>query len=228
MTVSNPAGSTPPSVDTMVFSDGLNKRTTPVFSTTRAGDALVAFAASDGPAAVNSQTLTIAGAGFTWSRVQRAASRYGVAEIWNATATGLLSNVTVSSTQALTGYEQSLTVIAFSGVTGIGASSAAGAVSGAPTVGLVTQANGSLVYAVGNDWDRAVARVVPAGQTKVRERINTTVGDTFWVQASPPRCRPRERRSPSMRRRRRTTSGTLPRSSCAQARRPRRRPRQHP
>ncbi len=88
--------------------------------------------------------------------------------------------------------QQSLTVIAFSGVTGIGASSAAGAVSGAPTVGLVTQANGSLVYAVGNDWDRAVAHVVPAGQTKVRERINTTVGDTFWVQASPARCRPRE------------------------------------
>ncbi len=32
VTVSNPAGSTPPSVDTMVFSDGLNKRTTSVFT----------------------------------------------------------------------------------------------------------------------------------------------------------------------------------------------------
>ena len=183
VTVNNPVGAAPPSVDTMAVSDGLNKRTTPAFNTTRPGDVLVAFAASDGPAAVNSQTLTIAGAGLTWSRVKRAASRYGVAEIWTATAPGLLSNVTVSSTQAVTGYQQSLTVIAFSGVAGIGASSTAGAVSGAPTVELVTQANGSLVYAVGNDWDRALARVVPAGQTKVRERINTTVGDTFWVQA---------------------------------------------
>ncbi len=183
VTVSNPVAATPPSVDTMVFADGLNRRTTPLFSTTQAGDVLVAFAASDGPAAVNSQTLTISGAGLVWSRVKRAAARYGVSEIWTATATGLLSNVTVSSTQAVTGYRQSLTVIAFKGVAGVGASSAAGAASGAPTVGLVTQASGSLVYAVGNDWDRAVARVYPAGQTKVREVINTNVGDTFWVQA---------------------------------------------
>src|SRR5205814_1766936 len=54
-----------PTVDKMVFSEGLGKRTTPAFSTTRARDVLVAFAGSDGPASANSQTLTIAGAGLT-------------------------------------------------------------------------------------------------------------------------------------------------------------------
>ena len=46
---------------------------------------------------------------------------------------------------------------------------------------LVAQAAASLVYAVGNDFDRAVARTVPAGQTKVHEFFAPT-GDTFWVQ----------------------------------------------
>jgi hypothetical protein len=174
---------TAPVVDKMVFSEGLGKRTTPAFSTTRAGDVLLAFAGSDGPAAVNAQTLTIAGAGLTWTRVQRAASRFGDAEIWTATAANILTNVTVSSTQASGGVHQSLTVIAFSGAAGVGASGAGGAASGAPTVSLTAQAAGSVVYAVGNDWDRAVARTVPAGQTKVREFVDTAVGDTFWVQA---------------------------------------------
>ena len=44
-----------------------------------------------------------------------------------------------------------------------------------------TQAN-SLVYAAGNDWDRAVARTVPANQTMVNQIVDTTVGDTFWTQ----------------------------------------------
>jgi len=47
----------------------------------------------------------------------------------------------------------------------------------------VTQAPGSLIYAVGNDFDRALARTVPAGQTKVHEFLAPT-GDTFWVQAA--------------------------------------------
>jgi hypothetical protein len=50
-------------------------------------------------------------------------------------------------------------------------------------VSLVAQAAGSVVYAVGNDFDRAVARTIPAGQTKVHEFFAPT-GDTFWVQTS--------------------------------------------
>src|SRR5262249_28130176 len=93
------------------------------------------------------------------------------------------TNVTVSSTQSATGYHQSLTVIAFSGVAGIGASNTGGAVNGAPTVSLTSMGAGSAVYAVGNDWDRAAARTIPSGQTKVHEFVDTPVGDTFWVQS---------------------------------------------
>src|SRR4051794_17044334 len=171
-----------PTVDKMVFSEGLGKRTTAAFSTTAPGETLVAFAASDGPAAPNSQTLTISGAGLTWTRRARAATQFGDAEIWTASAAAVLTNVTVSSTQASTGVHQSLTVIAFSGVAGVGAVNLGGAI-GAPSVSLTTSAAGSAVYAVGNDWDRAVARTIPAGQTKVHEFVDTTVGDTFWVQA---------------------------------------------
>jgi beta-lactam-binding protein with PASTA domain len=181
---SGPAATATPAVDRVIFSEGLGKRTTAAFSTTTASEMLVAFAASDGPAAPNSQSLTIAGAGLTWTRVQRAATQFGVAEIWTARASAVLTNVTVSSTQSSTGVHQSLTVIAFTGVGGVGASSAGGASTGAPAASLTTTAAGSVVYAVGNDWDRAVARTLAAGQTKVHEFVDTAVGDTFWVEAA--------------------------------------------
>jgi len=177
-----------PTVDANVFSNGTGTRTTPAFSTTAAGDVLVAFAASDGPTTgTNTQTLTISGAGLAWTRVARAATSRGVSEIWTATAPAALTNVTVSSAQSVTlvngaAVNQLLDVVAFSNATGIGASNIAAAASGAPAVSLVAQAAGSVVYAVGNDFDQAIARTVPAGQTKVREFLAPT-GDTFWVQA---------------------------------------------
>ena len=174
-----------PTVDKMVFSEGAStagRRTTAAFSTTTAGDVLVAFAASDGPAAGNAQSLTVSGAGLTWTRAQRAATKFGTSEIWTATASSVLTNVTVSSVQSSPNFHQSLTVIAFSGVAGVGASNAGGGV-GATSVSLIAQAAGSVVYGVGNDWDRAAARSIPAGQTKVHEFVDTAVGDTFWVQA---------------------------------------------
>ena len=170
-----------PTIDRVIFSDGLGKRTTAAFSTSAPGELLVAFAASDGPAAPNAQTLTIAGAGLTWTRRARAATQFGDAEIWTASAPNVLSNVTVSSTQASTGVHQSLTVVALTGVGGVGAVNVGGAV-GAPSVTLTTTAAGSVVYGVGNDWDRAVARTLPANQTKTHEFVDTAVGDTFWVQ----------------------------------------------
>jgi beta-lactam-binding protein with PASTA domain len=178
-----PAGGVP-TVQTTVFKDGAGTQTTPAFSTTDAGEVLVAFATSDGPATgTNTQSLTVSGAGLTWTRIQRAVTSRGDAEIWTATAPSVLTNVTVTSTQAVTKtVNQSLTVVAFTGVSGVGASNVAGAASGAPNVSLVAQAAGSLVYAVGNDFDRAVARTVPAGQTKVHEFLAPS-GDTFWVQA---------------------------------------------
>jgi len=174
---------TAPTVDKIIFSEGAGKRTTAAFSTTKANDVLVAFVASDGPAAANAQTVTVSGAGLTWTRVRRQAGSFGDAEIWTATASGLLTNVTVSSTQASSAH-QSLTVIAFSGSSGVGASAGGSAASGAASVSLATTSVNSLVYATGNDWDGATARTMAAGQTKVHEFVDTAVGDTFWVQAT--------------------------------------------
>ena len=173
-----------PTVQTTVTSDGTGPRTTPAFNTTTAGEVLVAFASSDGPAAANAQTLTISGGGLAWTRVQRAATQSGVAEIWTATAPTVLTGATVTSTQAVTAggpFNQSLTVVAFTGASGVGASAVRGAATGAPSISLVSQAAGSLVYGVGNDFDQAIARTVPAGQTKVHEFLAPS-GDTFWVQ----------------------------------------------
>src|SRR5262249_62211673 len=43
---------------------------------------------------------------------------------------------------------------------------------------------GSLVYAVGNDWDAAIARTVPSDQSIVHQRVDALVADTFWVQTT--------------------------------------------
>jgi hypothetical protein len=175
-----------PAVDKTVSVDGTGARTTPLFSTTNAGEVLVAFAASDGPSAANAQTLTISGAGLAWTRVRSTAGRPGVVEIWTATAPTVLTNVSVTSTQSVTAggpYNQSLTVVTFTGISGVGASGVASGLSTNASAGLVTQAAGSLIYGVGNDFDRAVTRTVPAGQTKVHEFFAPT-GDTFWVQAA--------------------------------------------
>jgi hypothetical protein len=114
--------------------------------------------------------------------VRRSNTRAGTSEIWQARATGVLTNVTVQSAQALGGYQQSLTVVAFRGASGIGASAIANGASGAPTVTLVTTRANSLVFGVGNDWDRAVARTLGTNQTMVHQYVATAVGDTFWVQ----------------------------------------------
>jgi Big-like domain-containing protein len=175
-----------PTVDKVVFADGTGARTTPLFSTTAAGEVLVAFVASDGPSAASAQTLTISGAGLAWTRVRSQAGRPGVVEIWTATAPAVLTNVSVTSLQSVTAggpYNQSLTVVAFSGVSGVGATGAASGLSTNASAGLVTQAAGSLVYGVGNDFDRAVTRTVGAGQTKVHEFFAPS-GDTFWVQSA--------------------------------------------
>src|SRR5262249_17927237 len=55
-------------VDKTVVSDGLGTQTTPAFSTSAAGELIVAFVASDGPS-TGGQTSTISGGGLTWTLV---------------------------------------------------------------------------------------------------------------------------------------------------------------
>lgn len=179
VTVSGPATSL--AVDAQASTEGLGTQTTPAFTTTQPGDVLVAFATSDGPG-TQAQTLTVAGAGLTWSLVRRVNAQGGSTELWTAKAPATLTGATVTATQARPGYDQSLTVVAFRGARGIGASATRNATSGAPSVSLTTTAAGSLVYGAGNDYDNAIARTVGAGQAKVHEWLDTAIGDTYWVQ----------------------------------------------
>ena len=86
-------GAVPLSVDRVVFSDGAGTRTIPSFSTTRAGELIVAFASAAGPTSTSiKQTLTVSGGGLTWTLAKRANAQFGSSEIWTATAPGILTN----------------------------------------------------------------------------------------------------------------------------------------
>jgi hypothetical protein len=168
--------------DASVTVNGHGTVTTPSFSTVEAGEQLLAFVASDGPSGAAKQSATVSGAGLTWTLVKRANAQSGDAEIWRATAPSPLSDVTVTSTPAAQGYDQSLTVISLELSKGVGASVVGGAASGAPSVSLATTEEGSLVYAVGNDWDAAGARTLGPSQTMLDQYLDTKAGNTFWSQ----------------------------------------------
>jgi len=148
-------------------------------STAQPGDLLVAFVGAGGAG----QTATLSGAGLTWTLVKRVNTQAGTSEIWSATAATRLTNVTITSTLAIAGYDQSLTVVPFAGSGGVGAWQIANASSGAPSLSLTTTKHGSFVYAVGNDAKRAVARSLGANQWMVHQFVDNAAADTFWVQA---------------------------------------------
>ncbi len=134
----------------------------------------------------------ISGAGLAWELVQRTNAQLGDAEIWRAFAPTPLSNVTVTATlsQAVV---SSMTVISFigadpSGINGSGAigatatgSSSPGAPS-APLASLTTTRDGSWVFAMGDDFDNSIPRVVGSSQT-LRHEYFPPVNDTYWVQS---------------------------------------------
>ena len=182
ITVGSGSGVLSPTVDQTLSVTGHGQVTTSAFSTATAGETLLAFVGSDGPSAAGQQSMTISGAGLTWSLVQRSNTQYGDAEIWSARAASALSGVTVTSTPSQSGYDQQLTVVSFEGSSGLGASAAAGALSGAPSISLTATAAGSLVYAVGSDYDNAIGRTLGTGQSFVSQWVDSGNGDTFWVQ----------------------------------------------
>ncbi len=183
VTVQNPAEEGPCFVmDVNTTVNGHGTVTTQPFITAEAEEQLVAFVSSDGPSGAGRQSATVSGAGLTWTLVQRANSQSGDAEIWEASAPTELSDVKVTSTPLVAGYDQSLTVIAMQMSHGIGASASAGGATGAPSVSLHTTEEGSLVYAVGNDWSNAVSRALGSNQVLLRQYLDTNTGDTFWSQ----------------------------------------------
>ena len=126
----------------------------------------------------------MSGAGLSWTLLKRSNMQLGTSEIWAARAAGTLTNVTVISQPGVSGYHGSMTVIAFTNASGPGVVGQASAPSGAPDIFLPGVAAGSWVFAVGNDWDNAIARTPVTGQVLVHQRVDTGVGDTFWVQST--------------------------------------------
>jgi Bacterial Ig domain len=156
--------------------------TTPALRTSLPGERLFAFAAADGPGNGGAQTLSVSGGGLSWTLVKRANAMPGDAEIWTALAPTAVSNLTVTASEAQSGYDMSLYVVAYQGVGGIGNSTAASAATGAPTVAVTTTKAGSLLYAVGNDYDNPVAYKVGINQTLDDQWLDSSTGDTYWVQ----------------------------------------------
>jgi len=154
-------------------------------STTQANDLLIAFITSDGPSTALSQSFaTVSGGGLTWKLRERTNVQPGTAEIWEAAAPTVLSNVTVTATRSSGSYGGAMDVVAFSGAdTSVdGAVGTANAPSGAPNVSLTTTRAGSWVWGVGDDYDNAIARTVGSAQTKFDEYLSPS-GDTYWTQS---------------------------------------------
>jgi hypothetical protein len=169
-------------IDRTVSADGAGPVTTASFDTSGPDQLLVAFVSSDGPAGTP-MTFSVTGAGLTWRLAQRTNVQWGGTEVWSAYAPNTVTGGRVTSTPGTGGYFQSLTVLAFTGASGIGATASANASTGPPSIAVTTTAAGSRAFAVGNDWDGAVARTLPAGQVMVRETVQAGAG-TFWVQST--------------------------------------------
>ncbi len=181
--VENPGNPGPCFVmDANVSADGHGTQTTPAFTTTEAGEQLLAFVGADGPSGGGRQSATVSGGGLTWTLLKRANTRSGDAEIWWATASKPLAGATVTSTLTAAGYDQSLTVISMEMSDGVGATVSAGAANGTPSVSLKTTEEGSLVFAVGNDYDKATARTLGTNQVMLHQDVDTATGDTYWSQ----------------------------------------------
>jgi hypothetical protein len=156
----------------------------PGLTTSGANELVVAFVSSDGPAATGASSFSsVAGGGLTWTLRMRANAQAGTSEIWTAPATARLTTAAITATRAAGSYRSSLVVAAFTGadLSTAGATGGGSAANGAPTAALTTTRGGSWVWAVGNDWDNAVARTVGSGQTLVDEYL-TADSDSLWVQ----------------------------------------------
>jgi|GEM_PF-2978975 len=183
VTVENPGSPGPCFVmDVNVSAEGRGTQTTPAFTTAEAGEQLLAFVGADGPSGGGRQSATVSGAGLTWTLVKRENARSGDAEIWTATAPKPLAGATVTSTLSTSAYDQSLTVISMEMSDGVGASVGGSAANGPPSVSLKTTEDGTLVFAVGNDYDKATARTLGVNQVMLHQYLDTGTGDTYWSQ----------------------------------------------
>ena len=180
-----------PAIDAKAFGDQASPSSTlmtAAFSTSSANQLLLAYVATDYLSGANTTVTNVTGAGLNWVLVLRTNTQGGTSEIWRAFAPSPLNSVQVTATLSQS-VLSSITVMSFKGVdtTGtngsgaIGATGTGNAAVGLPSASLVTTRNNSWVFAVGNDYDNAIARTLPAGQTLVHQDLAPT-GDTYWVQ----------------------------------------------
>jgi len=180
-TVTGP-GHAAPAVDNSRTASGTTSATSTGLNTTQPGDLLVAYATADAPTTAT-QSVTVSGLGLTWTRVAQANAEPGDAEVWTATAPGLISNGMVSAKANIRGYHIYLTVVAYTGATGIGAAGTFAAASGAPTGSVTTTQDHSWVWGAGFDWSAAVNHTPGTGQTMFHQTKDGQVGNTSWVQS---------------------------------------------
>jgi len=167
---------------------GATSITTPAFSTHQPNELLLAFIATDGKTTGAMSVTSVTGGGLTWTLVRRTNVQLGTSEVWRAFVPSSLTGVAVRAALAQS-VASSMTVVSFTGAdpSGAGGSGAIGATAGAnarpgaPAASLVTTRANSWTWGVGNDWDGATPRTVPAPQVKVHEYLSPT-GDTFWAQ----------------------------------------------
>lgn len=157
----------------------------PALSTKGGGELLVAFLATDGPEADTQAFASVTGGRLSWRRVAQANQQAGAAEIWAAWAPSALTGAQVTAVRANGAWHGQITVAAFIGAdsaTPLGARAQASAAGGAATLSATTARAGSWVWGVGNDWDRAVPRSLMRHQRMVDQSVDTSIGDTYWVQ----------------------------------------------
>lgn len=183
VTVRNPA---PPMtcfvLQTKAIARGHGTASTPPIHTAMRGETLLAYVGGDGPSGPGNQAATVSGGGLRWRLVRRANRSSGDSEIWTARASQVLTAATITATLSNQAFDESLMVIAMEGTDGVGASAVASANSGAPSLTLKTRSATSLVFAAGNDWDHATARVLPPGWVSLSQWLDQGTGDTYWTQ----------------------------------------------
>lgn len=155
---------------------------TPALHTAMPGETLLAFVSADGPAGPVRQTATVSEAGVSWKLAERANAAAGDSEVWIATARKVLTRAEITASLSNPGFDESLTVIAMEGVRGVGSRARASGATGAPRVAFATTAATSLVFAVGNDADRAAPRPLPTGWVQLNHWLDARTANTFWSQ----------------------------------------------
>ncbi len=162
---------------------GRSKIKTSQITTKHRGDLLLAFVAFDGPKSP-AQSAKVSGAGLKWTLIKRSNTQRGVSEIWSARAKNTVKKKRITAKATHSGSDGMISVIAFRNAAGTGVAGAAGAPKSAPSIYLPAVADASWVFAVGNDWDRAVGRAPVSGQVLQHQWRDTRVKSTFWVQST--------------------------------------------